>query len=427
MKKAVILVLVLSVIMGVLFWAYSAKIFTSKKQEDKNITLTYWGLTEDETTIKPIIEAYQTARPNIKIIFNKQSLLNYRPRLETKLEAGEGPDVFTIHASWLPMLVDNLSTTPTSIIGLNEFNQTFYPVAQEALVLQNKIYGLPQDLDGLALYYNEDILSAAGVQVPKTWQDFLETAKKVTVKSQSGQIQTAGAALGTATNVDFWPEILSLLFFQQPSGSPATPANQSGVEVLQFYTSFVTDPKNKTWDTTLPTSTQMFNEGRLAFYFGPSKQAAIFAASNPNLHFRVVPVPQLPGKNVTVSSFWAKVVSIKSAHQKEAWDFAKYLTSAEVLQAVEIGKVYPRQDMASLQVSDPIFGAYINQAPFAKSWYLNSDLGDDGLNNEMIKLYGDAVGGILQGQDVSNTVQTTQVGIKQILDKYKPTPTPSKK
>lgn len=354
-------------------------------------------------------------------------MLNYRPRLETKLEAGEGPDVFTIHASWLPMLVDNLSTAPASIISLNDFNQTFYPVAEDALVAQNKIYGLPQDFDGLALYYNEDILSAAGISVPKTWQDFLEAARKVTVKNQTGQIQTAGASLGTATNVDFWPEILSLLFFQQPNGSPATPANQSGVEVLQFYTSFVTDPKNKTWDVTLPTSTQMFNEGRLAFYFGPSKQATIFMASNPNLHFRVVSVPQLPGKSVALSSFWAKAVSIKSTHQKEAWDFAKYLTSAEVLQAVAIGKIYPRQDMASLQAADPVFGAYLTQAPFAKSWHLNSDMGDDGLNNETIKLYSDAVNGVLQGQDVNNILQTTQVGIKQVLDKYKPTPTPSKK
>lgn len=426
MKKVVLLVLVLAIVLGVLFWGYSTGLLKKEKEEEKLITLNYWGLWEDEATLRPVIEEYQITHPNTRISYNKQTLLNYRTRLQTQLRENQGPDIFVIHNSWISMFSEDLSVAPSSLMSLSEYSQAFYPLARQILIANGKIYGVPIEMDGLGMYVNEDILRGVGAKAPTSWQEFIEISKKVTVKNQEGQIQTAGAALGTTSNVDFWPEILSLLFFQQPNGDLEKPANQDGIEVLQFYTSFITDPRNKTWDVNLPPSTTMFSQGKLAFYFAPSRQAQIFTTSNPGLHFKVVSVPQLPGKNVGVGSFWAAAVSERSKYQKEAWEFLKFLTSAENLQKLSESslaaqgyrKLYPRTDMAGFLSDDPILSTFILQAPFYKNWYLNSNTGDLGLNDEMIGVYGEVVNNTLAGKDIRQSLQSAQGKIKEILDKY---------
>lgn len=412
------MVLVISALLGVLFWRFSGTL-QQEKEEDKPVTLTYWGLAEDEAVFRPVIGSYQLQNPKVKVSFVRQSPLNYRTRLQTQLQAGQGPDIFLIHSSWLPMFAGDLSSAPLEVIPEADYVRTFYPVAKELLSSGGKIYAVPREIDGLAMLYNEDILKAAGVGVPGTWQEFIDAARRVTVKNSTGAIQTAGAAMGTASNVDFWPEILALLFLQQPEGNLAEPASISGSEVLQFYTGFVLDPRNKTWDVTLPSSSQMFAEGKLAFYFATAAKAASLKAENPGLNFKVAPVPQLPNTKVSYGGFWAIAVSSRSQNQKRAWEFVKYLSFPEVIQARSTLRPYPRQDMASLQASDPILGAYISQAPYYKGWFLNSDARDGGINDEMIKLYEGALNSALQTGDARGALQAIQPGIGQVLDKYK--------
>ncbi|MDO8638278.1 MAG: extracellular solute-binding protein [Candidatus Daviesbacteria bacterium] len=418
MKKWAILVIILAVSLGILFWKYFPLISKAGKVEIKQVTLTYWGLSEDESTMRPLISAFENSHPNIKVNFEKQSALNYQTRTQTQIKSPGGPDIITIHESWMPEFLADLASAPDSVIPLSDYSQTFYPVATDTLVSNNKIYALPLEVDGLALFYNEDILKAVGVKLPKTWQEFINASRTLTVKSQDGQIQTAGASLGTTSNVDFWPEIIALLFLQQPGGDLRAPASSAGVEIMQFYTGFVTDPQNKTWDVNLQSSTQMFAQGKLAFYFAPSSQVSVIKGLNPNLNFKVAEVPQLPGKNIDLGSFWVKAVSNTSPNQTEAWEFLKFLAGADTMQAVNIGKPYSRVDLAGLQINDPYLGAYVAEGPYYKAWYLNSGTGDLGINEEMIKSYKESVNGILQGRDPMQMLQVTQTGVGQALGKY---------
>jgi len=427
MKRLIILVLVVSVILGVLFWKYGASLLKKEDQKPIQVNLTYWDLEDNEVIFKSVIESFEKSHPNTKIAYVKQSSINYRTRVQTQIRASQGPDIFTLHSSWVPMFLVDLYPAPASLMSVNDFNNTFYPLAKDTLIMQNKIYATPKEVDGLVMFYNEDILKAAGVSVPKTWQEFVSFAAKVTVKNQQGQIQTAGAALGTTGNIDFWPEILGLLFLQQPGASLMTPNSQDAAEVLQFYTSFVLDPKNKTWDTTLPTSTQMFKDGRLAFYFAPASEARDIRQANLNLPFKTALVPQLPGKNISYGGFWAQGVSIKSQNPTQAWEFLNYLNSPQALQFIYdqkaqtgfFGKPYPRVDMASLLSQDEVMGTAILQAPTFKGWFLNSGIPDNGLNDEIISLYQGAINDVLGGRLPTEVLQTITPKIQPIFDKYK--------
>lgn len=439
MKKIILLVILLATLLGVGFWWYST--IYLKSQTPKEVKLTVWGLWDEEAIVKPVFESYQKSHPNIKITYVKQSLLNYYPRLTTQLRSGSGPDVFTIHNSWLPMMRTDLAPAPSSIISFGDFSKAFYPMAKETLTLNNRVYGLPTEVDGLVMYYNEEILRGVNAVVPKDWQEFSQVAKKVTVVSQDGQIQTAGAAMGSTNNVDFWPEIIGMLYFQQPNADITSPNQGKGPEVIQFYTDFITDPRKKTWDTNLPTSIKMFAEGKLAFYFAPARKAQEIKILNPNLQFKVALVPQLPAapgaaeKKIAWGGFWAQAVSFRSASSPEAWELVKYLNTPQVLQVLyqqhlqarELGSPFPRVEMANLISSHPVFSPVIIQAPYYKSWYLNSNTSDGGINDDIIENFKGAIDGVLAGQEPKAMLYNTSVGINRVIKSYQPQPTPVKR
>lgn len=421
MKKIVIIVLALAVVVGFAIWRFGPKV--SPNIQTGPVTLTFWGLWEDEALIKPLIEEYRKVSPDTTINYVRQSSVNYRTRVQTQVRAGVGPDVFMIHNTWLPMFIGDLA--PSSM-SLTDYQSTFYPVAVDSFVKDNQILVSPMEVDGLALYYNEEILIAAGVVPPKNWQEFIEGAVKMTVKDSSGQIRTSGAAMGTSGNVDHWSDLIGLLLLQQPNINFNALASPAAAEVLRFYTGFVIDPRKKTWDTNLPSSTDMFASGRLAYYFAPSWRAHELRVQNPNLRFKTVAVPQLPGKNVGWASFWGYGVSSRSQSSSEAWKFINFLTSAQAeklayANASQIrlfGQPYSRVDLGPELVADPIVGAFVSQGLFYKTWYLASNTYDLGINDEMIKYFEDGINTTLQGTDPQIALQTIDQGVKQVLQKY---------
>lgn len=434
MRRIIIVVLVLSIIAGFLFWRFGPNISLFKSKPKGPITLTYWGLWEDDSLIKPVISEYQAQNPQVIINYVKQSSINYRTRVQTQIREGVGPDVFRIHNSWLPMFENDLAAAPEDIFTLTDYKATFYPVAQESFVKNNQILAAPMEIDGLALFYNEEMLNGVGGKIPKNWQEFIDVASKMTVKDSSG-IKTAGASLGTTGNVDHWSDIIGLLLLQQPGVDLNNVATSAVSEVLKFYTGFVVDPKRKTWDTNLPPSTQMFAQGRLGFYLAPSWRAHELRLANPNLKFKVVPTPQLSSRQVSYASFWAEAVSKTSKNPTEAWKFVKFLTSAQAeksayQQAAQVrlfGEPYSLVSLASELTSDPIVGAFVTQGPIYKGWYLSSNTFDNGINDEMIKYFEDGINATLQGQDPQVALQTVDKGVKQVLDKYtKPAPVSTK-
>lgn len=378
---------------------------------------------------------------NIKVNYQRQSSVNYRTRVQSQIESGTGPDVFMIHNSWTNMFYNrgNLSPAPVGEFSVEDYKNTFYPVAADSFIRNNQIYAAPMEVDGLAMFVNEELIAGVGGQIPRSWQQFVDVATRATVVSSDGKIQTSGAALGLTGNVDHWPDILGLLLLQQGVDLNANPpklTDTKSAEVLSFFTSFTKDPARKTWDKNMPSSTQAFAQNRLAFYFAPSWRAHELRAINPNLKFKVVAVPQLSNKSIGWASFWAQVVSAKSGHQAESWELVKFLTSSQATQALYqagskvrlFGQPYARVDLATQLAQDPLVGAFITQGPIYKSWYLSSNTFDAGLNDEMIKYWEDGINATLAGTDPRTALQTVDLGVQQVLDKYtKPQPVPSTK
>ena len=410
------------------------KFLLPRVQKPKEITLTYWGLWEPEPVMNSVISEWEKDHPQFKIKYLQQSQKEYRERLQSALAREEGPDIFRFHLTWVPMLKNELEPLPTSVMSSSAYEQTFYPVIAENLRAGTSYLGIPLMIDTLALFYNEDIFLAAGKSPPTTWEELRNVANELTVKDETGKIQTAGVALGTPANVDHWSDILGLMMLQNGADltNPAACSTQAGEEVclgadaLTYFTVF----KNvdHVWDETLPSSTQAFAAGKLAMYFGPSWRVFDIKALNPKLNFKIIPVPQLPGDKQKVSwaSFWIEGVAKRSKYKSEAWEFLKFLSSPAVLERLYqaesnlrlFGEVYPRKEMAEKLKTNPLVAPFVEQMPQAKTWYLCSFTWDNGINDRMIKYFEDAVNAVNEGKSAKEALTTASQGIAQLLSQY---------
>lgn len=417
--------LIFSILFALVLLFFAVRFVASRIAGGKEVTITYWGLWENDAIVRGVIADFEAAHPKIKVQYLRQAPRQYRERLQSAISRNEGPDVFRFHNTWVPMLVRDLATVPEEIMTAAEFSSTFYPVAAADLVAGSTIYGIPLMIDGLGLYYNEDLFATAGVTPPTTWNDVLNLVPKLTVRNESG-IVTSAIALGTTGNVEHFSDILGTMIMQNGAKLPDL-TSQQAQETLIFYRKFA-DPSDPvyTWNETLDNSISAFANGRVAMILAPSWRAFDVKQINPNIRFRIVPIPQLPGNTVTWASYWVEGVSAQSQYQTQAWEFVSFLTNSESATKLYteasktrlFGEPYARVDLAESLSGDTIVGAFIQQAKTAKSFPLSSRTFDNGINDKLIKYLEDAVNAVAAGTAPLAALETANNGFRQVLSTY---------
>lgn len=428
LKRVFMIIVLFFVIIGVIFGIKYAMGLGGGGEAltgTKSASLLYWGLWENDSTVRAVLSEFESTHPTVKVQYVKQSPKQYRERLQAFIAKGEGPDVFRFHNTWVPMLRNELSSAPNTIMTASEFSAAFYPVASADLVGGQYVYGIPMEIDGLGLFYNEDLFAAAGVSPPTTWEDVLNIVPKLTVR-QDNTIITSAIALGTTGNVEHFSDIFATMMMQNGAKLSA-PTGQQAEEAITFYKKFAnpSDPIY-TWNDTMDNSIFAFASGKVAMIIAPSWRVFDVKQMSSTLRFKVVPIPQLPGNTVTWASYWVEGVSAKSKNAAAAWELVKFMTSRETTLKMYteasktrlFGEPYARVDMASLISEDPYAGAYMKQASTAKSFPLASRTFDNGINTNLIKYIEDAINSMTQGSSPTDALTTAANGFRQVLGNF---------
>ncbi len=421
----IILILVVLLALGALGIFVWGKMSGGAAKKSQEVTINYWGLWENDAVTRQFIADFETTHPKIKVQYTQQSPKQYRERLQSAINRGEGPDVFRFHNTWIPMLRNQLALVPPTVMTASEFSTTFFPVSSNELVSGTSIFGLPLMIDGLGLYINDALFATAGVSEPATWTDVINLIPKLTVKNGTA-IVTSAIALGTTNNVEHFSDILGLMFLQ--NGAPiSNPVGKEAEGTLIFYRKFAdTSDPLYTWSEGMDNSVSAFANGRVAMILAPSWRAHDIAQISPKLRFHIVPVPQLQGNAVAWSSYWVEGVSARSKNLDAAWTFVKYMTSkegatklyTEASKTRMFGEPYARVELANTVTDDPYVGAYVKQAVYARSFPLASRTYDNGLNDKLIQYATDAVNGMVNGGSPTQVLTTMSSGFRQVLSSY---------
>ncbi|HVZ67187.1 MAG TPA: sugar ABC transporter substrate-binding protein [Patescibacteria group bacterium] len=431
-KKIVSLVIGLLVIILIVVLVFVVILPKFSNKEPKNVTLKYWSVFQDTAPLEAAAADFTRKNPNIKIVIENQdvkSLGKYVTRLYTRIDNGTGPDIFRYHNSWAPELKPYLLPLPQNVVKTLELQDKYYPVVENDLKIGGAYYGVPTHFDTLALFVNTEIFSKAGIDTyPTTWDDLVAVARQLTVKDPDGKIITSGAALGTYDNIAHASDIVSLLLVQNGANllDLGGKTRQNSIDALDFYTSFAKGD-TAVWDDTLENSKLAFAKGNVAMYIGYSWDIFEMKNINPNLQFAIVPVPRLPGRSMSVASYWVDGVSAKTKYPSEAFKFLNYIASTEVMQNLyaqesktrAFGELYPRSDMASQLKSNTLIYPFVQQGKDAVSTIFSSDTYDGEMDDAMNNYLGNAVRSIADDSSSPDTaVDTLAKGVSAVITKY---------
>ena len=142
----------------------------------------------------------------------------YDDKVLTDVAGGTPPDVFLQGGRDFGLFVSKgVLQDLSALIARDHYDTSdFFAVCLQLTTWKGKVYGLPDDLNLLGLYYNKDLFDKAGVAYPPTawgapnwtWQDFEETARKLTVAS-GGTTTQFGADFGGLDPTGIAPVIWS--------------------------------------------------------------------------------------------------------------------------------------------------------------------------------------------------------------------------
>ncbi len=360
------------------------------------VTIKFWKTFADSSEMQGMISAYQQLHPNVTIEYTKKNCTDatcteYQADVLNALASGDGPDIFSIHNSWLPQYQDKLTPAPDKSFTLRNFKDTFVDTVVQDFTKDEKIYGTALSVDSLGLYYNKDLLGSAGLATPpKTWDELARYSRvlKQTDK-KTGYIKRSGVAIGTSANVYRAQDIIYLLMLQkgvvpwsQDHLNPSFADAQSrgvefynpGVEAFQFYTSFARPGNdNYNWNVQSDQSLDAFVNGRAAFVYGYAFNRDTIVQKNPNLNFDVtdVPQPNLDDPAVNFANYWGEVVSKQSKNANWAWDFLKFISSKDQLDKYYATIKLPssRKDLIDVQIKDPELGVFAHANLTAKPFF----------------------------------------------------------
>jgi len=400
-KKKKTLLIILGSVLAILI-IVTVVLLINKANSDNNDgsdvgtgELVYWGLWEPSSVMQPLIDEYEDAHPGIKILYSQQTSTNYESRLYTRLQQSSSssepaPDIFRIHNTWTPKYYSYLYALPTTVMTQAQYASTFYPTATADFTAKDgKIYAMPLEIDGLVVFYNKQLLTAAGVTTPPTdWDSFIDLAQKLTKKDSTGRITQSGLAIGTANNVTHAPEILSFLLLEQgvdiidETKTTVTLNTTKAQSVLDTYTSFAMGD-NAIWSPDLETDLNMFFEGKLAMMIAPSWRAFDIIQSASTIEFGTTTLPQLAAnlEPIYFSTYWGEAVSKNCENPTAAWDFINFLAQKEQQKKLysneaairAFGEPYSLVDLNSEMTDQAYVGAVAKSASNMISWAMGDE------------------------------------------------------
>ncbi|WP_249124548.1 ABC transporter substrate-binding protein [Saccharopolyspora erythraea] len=251
------------------------------------------------------------------------------PTLQTSFSAGAGPDVFLLSPGDFLRYYNGgalADITPHLPPGARE---DFLPEVLETRLVDGRVYGLPMEIEPLALYYGERAFEQAGLSegdLPRTWDDLLGLAERLTTPERFGML--------FETNPGYYQNFTWYQCMWMSGGEVFTPDqrraafNGAGVhDALRFWQDAVragSAPRRVQGEGGNDTISNIA-DGFCAMQQTGIWGIAEIAEQAPDFRYGVVPMPAPPGgAYTTVLGSWALVANAKGANPEAAAEFVAW-------------------------------------------------------------------------------------------------------
>ncbi len=328
------------------------------------VSLTYWTWVPN---MDKIVAVWNQAHPDIKVTVSKQAGGDQASaKFLTAAKAGNPPDLVQAEYQHLPSFV-----AAEAVADIKAETAAIKPEFSDGLwglvtLGTDGVYGIPQDSGPMMLFYRADLFDKYGIDVPKTWDEYAEAARKVHKKDPKVYLGTfsskdpgAFAGLAQQAGAQWW---------STSGGSWKVAIDDAPTtKVADYWGGLVKEGVIDDMPYFTPEWNKALNDGKLLTWPSAVWAPGVLEANAPKGKgkWAVAPLPQWSaGENV--SGFWggsSTAVAAKSPHKAQAVQFATWLnTDPEALDLlVKEGALYPASSKGQDSLTEP--PAYFSNQP----------------------------------------------------------------
>jgi ABC-type sugar transport system, periplasmic component len=304
---------------------------TSGESGKEEITITFWDGNWQEEAWAEVEAKWNEEYPHITVEAEFQAdLANDKYMLA--LTNGTAPDVLSCALDWVTTFGSAGLLAP-----LNEFvekdnvdTSNFVEGAIDAATIDGNLYGLPFRSETYVMFYNKDILEAAGyTKAPETWDEVKEIAAAVTNDDVFGY----GLCGTNYSNFSF--QYITMLRSSGGSilnvdGTSAL-ANDAAVKTAQLYSDLKEFAPASLLENDNIANRTLFASGKVAMYMSGIYDLEEIIKINPDLNFACAMVPTAAdSERGSILGGWSVAVAGSSKEQEAAWTFVNFLTRPDI-------------------------------------------------------------------------------------------------
>ena len=241
---------------------------------------------------------FEAANEGIDLVVDVVSWNDIYTVVNTRLANNEAPDLLNIDV-FADYQAEGLLLPAEEWVS-DETYAKFYPQFLEQSVVDGTVWAVPDLASARALYYNADILAAAGVEVPTTWAELQAACEAI--KANVADVYPWGIDMTTDEGQ------AAFAYYAWTNGGGFVDANGNwtlnsaeNVEAVEFSTGLVaagltnTDPATETrYDLQ-----ELFAAGKLAMVIGPNSIPTYIADKGLSVNYGVAAIPCTTGTSVS--------------------------------------------------------------------------------------------------------------------------------
>lgn len=357
----------------------------------------YWENLSHQEILDEVIQAFNASQDDIIVEAKYVPFADFKKQLSIGASADVLPDLVIIdspdHAAYATMGIF------ADITGKFDVSNYFDgPIA--SCTLDGVLYGIPFGSNCLSLYYNVDMLEAAGAKVPTTWDELKDTAAKLTTDTVSG---IAFCSLQNEEGTfNFLPWVWSTGASSYEIGS------EKGIKALTFVQDLVQSGSmtKEVINWTQGDVMNQFISGNAAMMINGPWQIPTMRAEAPDLNWDVTLIPMdsqyasvLGGENFAV---------IAGGNEEGALTFLKFITSEEniIYMMNGFGFISARSDIAAGQYADDeMMQKFVRQMEYAQPRGPRADWPD--ISDAISLAFNEVITGASTPEDAGAKAQAT--------------------
>ena len=308
---------------------------TAETQKAEPITINFWHhysaqSAENETLMNVLIPKFEEENPGIKVNAVSHEWADLHEKILISAQSDTLPDVARLDIAWVPEFqkMGVLTALDEEMADFDAVTADLLDSAMSTGYVQGHYYAMALNTNTKILFYNKDALTAAGLAVPTTMEEFAAAVAALSGKNENGQ-QVWGLNEPALSGWNVLPYIWSNggnITNEDNTKASGYINSEATIKAVQMLADMAKNGQLSGYNSGDIPMTDGFGTGRYMLLLeGPWKTAEL-AGAYPDMAYGNCQLPAGEAGSISVLG-GEDIAMFNTANKDAAWEFMKFMTS----------------------------------------------------------------------------------------------------